>query len=417
MKKILREDAMNILKDLKTNHPEEYDLFNQLVKSSNNVNEGTSKELLDKVVKGWKNFSLAFLTATTMTPALASDLKDYSPATFNAIEKEIAMEKSKEVPTATATATPARAPITGEVVSFSFGENFNSGEKTLTDKEGLVKNIKDIKQWCVGKNLKNFKIVITASESQVTNPKGFEKPKSLARARAKVIEDLVSNLGFGKIEINAEQGTTAYKAGVDNPDDLKYKREQFVTVSIVVENSVCSMAPFTESGAQGTYEEYVSGKGELVLYTGTIPDRLVVLDNKGNVKQDSGYVATEETNSQSGYQEWKYVPIYVLKLTELRGDKAVMGSNAIVKKFDKYQDLENFMLKPGAKKTKSDTVEEALKQLEAMFKGGTKEFVIYEVGTGDRKVPFDDSKGDVKAKVYSPVGKTGFKITGLCTKP
>ncbi len=417
MKKLLREDVMNVLKDLKNNHPQEYELYKQLVAEASSVSEATSKELLDKIVKGWRNYSLAFLTAMTMTPALASDLKDYSPSTFNAIEKEVATEKSEKTPTPATIVTPARIPITGEVISFDFGQNFNSGQTTLTGKEGLVKSIEDIKQWCKGKNLKNFKIVITASESQVTNPKGFEKPKSLAQARAQVVERLVKGLGFGKIEINAIQGNTAYRAGVDKADDDKYKREQFVTVSIVVENSVCSMAPFTESGTQGTYEEYVSGKGELVLYTGTIPDRLVVLDNKGNVKQDSGYIATEETNSQSGYQEWKYVPIYILKLTQLRGDKTVMGSNAIVKNFNKYQDLVNYMLKPGATQTASKTVDQALIQLEAMFKGGgSKEFVFYEVGTGDKIVPFDDSRGDVIAKVYSPVGKTGFKITGLCNK-
>ena len=407
---------MKVLRGLKNNHPQEYELYKQLVAEASSVNEGTSKELLDKIVKGWRNYSLAFLTAITMTPALASDLKDYSPSTFNAIEKEVATEKSEKTPTSTATVTPVRTPITGEVISFNFEENFNSGQTTLTNKEGLVKNINDIKQWCKGKNLKNFKIVITASESQVTNPKGFEKPKSLAQARAQVIERLVKGLGFGKIEINAMQGKTAYRAGVDKADNPRYKAEQFVTVSIVVENSVCSMAPFTESGAQGTYEEYVSGKGELVLSTGTIPDRLVVLDNKGNVKQDSGYVATEETNSQSGYQEWKYVPIYILKLTQLRGDKTIMGSNPIIKKFNTFQDLVNYMLKPGATQTTSKTVDEALSQLEAMFEGGGAEFVLYQVGTGDIKVPFDDGKGDVKAKVYSPMGKTGFEITGLCNK-
>lgn len=394
------KDELAILRDL------------NLKLDESKLTEATAKEAaqaVKEIVQNWKNWSKYTVAAMLLIPNIANALETYSPKTLDAIRTELPAETSTKI------ATPS--PIAGEVISFNFGENFDSGKATLANEEDLNKGIKNIEEWVKGKNLKNFKIVITASESQVTNPKGFEKPKSLARARAEAIEKLVSNLGFGKIEIDTEVGPTAYKAGVDNPDDLKYKREQFVTVSIVVENSVCSMAPFTESGTQGTYEEYVSGKGELVLYTGTIPDRLVVLDNKGNVKQDSGYVATEETNSQSGYQEWKYVPIYVLKLTELRGDKAVMGSNAIVKKFDKYQDLENFMLKPGAKKTKSDTVEEALKQLEAMFKGGTKEFVIYEVGTGDRKVPFDDSKGDVKAKVYSPVGKTGFKITGLCNKP
>jgi hypothetical protein len=90
------------------------------------------------------------------------------------------------------------------------------------------------------------------------------------------------------------------------------------------------------------------------------------------IKQDTGYVATEETNAKSGYQEWKYVPIYVLKLTELKGDQNVMGSNVETIKATSYE--------------------------------------------GDLKVPFDDSKGDVKAKVYSPVGKTGFSIEGSCTR-
>jgi hypothetical protein len=93
-----------------------------------------------------------------------------------------------------------------------------------------------------------------------------------------------------------------------------------------------------------------------------------------------------------------------------------MGSNIETKRFNTFEELVKYMLKPGAKLTQSDTVDKALSQLEAMFKGGgTKEFVVYKVGTGDLKVPFDDSKGDVKAKVYSPVGKTGFSIEGRST--
>jgi hypothetical protein len=406
---------MATLKDLLPQIPQDElailrDLNQQLDES--NLTEATAKEAAQAVktiIQNWKTWSKATVAAMLLVPNIANALETYAPDTLNDIRTEVPAE------TPTKASTPA--PIPGEIISFNFGENFDSGKATLANEEGLNKGISDIEGWIKGKNLKNFKIVITASESQVTNPKGFEKPKSLARARAKVVEDLVKNLGFGKIEIDTQVGKTAYKAGVDNPDDLKYKREQFVTVSIVVENSVCSMAPFTESGTQGTYEEYISGKGNLVLYTGTIPDRLVVLDASGKVKQDTGYVATEETNSKSGYQEWKYVPIYVLKLTELKGDTHIMGSNIIVEKFNKFEDLVNYMLKPGAKQSKSDSMADALSKLEAMFKGGgSKEFVFYEVGTGDKKVPFDDSKGDVKAKVYSPVGKTGFNIKGSCTR-
>ncbi len=417
MKKLLREDVKQVLRDLKNNHPEEFELYKQLVAQASNVNETTSKELLDKIVKGWRNYSIAFLTAMTMTPALARDLKDYSPKTFNDIAKEITVDKSQQ----TQSITSAMKPLPGQVVSFDFGENFASGEVTLTNKQSLVSSIEAIKQWCKGKKLKNFKVVITASESQVTNPKGYEEPESLARARAEVIYKLVDKLklGFNKIEIDTQRGKIPYKSGVDNPDDQKYTNEQFVTVSIVVENSVCSMAPFTESGNQGTHEEYISGKGNLEIHTGTIPDRLVILDAKGKITYDTGYVATDKTNSQSGYEEWEYVPIYILKLTELASNKNVMGSK--VKYLDMsgvktFEDLKNKMLKqPGKPTTKSDTVDSALQQLEAMFNSGVRKFVAYEVGTGDLKIPFDENRGDVKVKVISPVGKTGFSITGQCT--
>ncbi len=393
------KDELAILRDLNSKLDE------------SKLTEATAKEAAQAVktiVQNWKTWSQAMLVAMLLTPNIANALETYSPNTLDAIRTEI----SAEAPTKAATPTS----IPGEVISFNFGENFDSGKTSLISKESLVKNINDIKEWVKGKNLKNFKIVITAGESQVTNPKGFESKGSLAQARAKVIEDLVGNLGFDKIEIDTKVGSTPYEKG-DDVNDPKFKAEQFVTVSIVVENSVCSMTPFSESGTQGTYEEYISGKGNLVLYTGTIPDRLVVLDASGKVKQDTGYVATEETNAKSGYQEWKYVPIYVLKLTELKGDTNIMGSNIETIKATSYEDLVNQMLKPGAKQTKSDTVDKALSQLEAMFKGGgAKEFVVYKVGTGDLKVPFDDSKGDVKAKVYSPVGKTGFSIEGSCTR-
>jgi hypothetical protein len=405
---------MATLKDLLPQIPQDElvilrDLNSKLDESK--LTEVTAKETAQAVktiVQNWKTWSKITVAAMLLIPNISNALETYSPETLNAIKTEMSAE------TPTKMKTPA--PIPGEVISFNFGENFDSGKTSLVSKEILVKNINDIKEWVKGKNLKNFKIVITAGESQVTNPKGFESKGSLAQARAKVIEDLVSNLGFDKIEIDTKVGTTPYEKG-DNVNDPKYKAEQFVTVSIVVENSVCSMTPFSESGTQGTYEEYISGKGNLVLYTGTIPDRLVVLDASGKIKQDTGYVATEETNAKSGYQEWKYVPIYVLKLTELKGDQNVMGSNVETIKATSYEDLVNQMLKPGAKQTKSDTVDKALSQLEAMFKGGgAKEFVVYKVGTGDLKVPFDDGKGDVKAKVYSPVGKTGFSIEGSCTR-
>ena len=46
----------------------------------------------------------------------------------------------------------------------------------------------------------------------------------------------------------------------------------------------------------------------------------------------------------------------------------------------------------------------------------TKEFIVYDNGKAAKVVSFDDARGDVGFKVYSPVGKTGFGVAGNCTR-
>ena len=59
------------------------------------------------------------------------------------------------------------------------------------------------------------------------------------------------------------------------------------------------MEPVSTNQGQGvesknyvTFDEYLSGKGKIEISTGTIPDRVVVLDTNGNIKQDTGYITT-----------------------------------------------------------------------------------------------------------------------------
>ena len=54
--------------------------------------------------------------------------------------------------------------------------------------------------------------------------------------------------------------------------------------------------------------------------------------------------------------------------------------------------------------------------MKKMIEKGIKEFVIYDIATQDVTLNFDDTKGEVQALVYSPVGKTGFNIKGNCTR-
>ena len=49
-------------------------------------------------------------------------------------------------------------------------------------------SVTKISDYIKGKNLKDFKLVITPGESQVPNPKGFEQKGSLAMKRAEVLK-------------------------------------------------------------------------------------------------------------------------------------------------------------------------------------------------------------------------------------
>jgi hypothetical protein len=378
------------------------------------LTEATAKEAAQAVktiITGWKTWSKAMLIAMLLTPNIANALETYAPDTLNDIKTEI----SAETPSVAAPSVS----IPGEVKSFNFGENFSSGKTSLTNKESLVTNIDDIKSWVKGKNLNNFKIVITAGESQVPNPQGFEKKGSLAEARAKVVRDLVKNLGIDKIDIVTKVGDTPYKKGND-VNDPKFKAEQFVTVSIVVDNNICGMPSSDETGKQGTasnnyvtYDNYISGKGKLVLHTGTIPDRLVILDGNGNIKQDTGYITTQKKPG-----DWKYTPMYVLELTQKRlsNPNIFTGNKIKIITVTDYEDLKSQLSNKANANVSGDEVGPALIQMKKMIEKGINEFVIYDIATQDVTLNFDDTKGEVQALVYSPVGKTGFNVKGNCTR-
>jgi hypothetical protein len=348
------------------------------------------------------------LVAMLLTPNISNALETYSPDTLNAIRTEISGEKAgKGEPTA--------------VKTEDFSQTFASGQSQIVNKQVILTKIGDLKKWISKNKTKPFKIVITASESKVPNPEGFEQGE-LAQARGEALKAVVDNLGATDVEIKTLVGGPAWDG--KNKDDVKYTKHQYVKVSIVIDTeSICSIGKISKAGEQGnsannfiTYDEYLSGDGNISLHTGTIPDRMIVLDENDRITHDIGYVATDETNAQSGYEEWYYVPIYVSKLTKLKSNQTIMGSNVETIKVTSYEDLVSKMLKPGAKQGKSDTVDKALEELKSMIESGVKEFVVYKVGTGDLKVEFMNSKGDSKVQVFSPVGKTGFDLTGQCTR-
>jgi hypothetical protein len=405
------KDELSILRDLNSKLDE------------SKLTEATAKEAaqaVKEIIQNWRGWSKAMLLAMVLTPNISNALETYSPNTLQDIRTEI----SKDTTDVAKTDPVSKKTLPNALKAFGFSQNFESGKATLSNPESIVS---DLKNWLGGKDASKFKIVIFAGESQVTNPKEFSTPGSLAQARAKELEKTANEAGFDKVEINVEIGKTPYKPG-DDINDPKYKAEQFVTINIVADNSVCSMQPIKGKGSQGeaskgyvTATEYLSGKGNLEMNTGTIPDRMVVLDANGKITHDTGYIATNKKPGQ-----WTYTPAYVLALTKARIAKSPAMANTkleVTKPLngntleEKYNDLISQLANTPNPSRTGDEIGPALIEMKKMIAKGVTEFVLYKIEDNiPAKLNFDESQGDVQMKVYSPVGNTGYDISGFCYK-
>jgi hypothetical protein len=294
---------------------------------------------------------------------------------------------------------------------------------------------------------KQFIVNVSAGESNVTNPKGFEEKGSLALARAnsvkqyfqEIFPDLIKN-GTLIIKVPADASKVAFgktpydktKGDYNNPQKRElYNQEQFVTFDIQgsgqVENvtSICNWKATITAGTGTDVADYVTtdinlqGAGILTFGTGSIPDRMVVVDNKGGIKQDTGYVAT----APHQYTSFKYVPLYVSKLTKLNKTVSVSGANVVTIKVKSIDDLMRQILSPNVTQIPTDQelmkmgeteVYNGVEELRALYSKGVKEFVVYTITSSSVTAPFDNKTGDYKVIVYSPVGKTGYNLTGKC---
>ena len=296
---------------------------------------------------------------------------------------------------------------------------------------------------------KQFVVNISAGESNVTNPKGFETKGSLALARANSVKqyfqelfpDLIKN---GTLVIRTPKdvsdivlGKTPYdktKNDNKNPQLIKlYNQEQFVNFDIQgsgqISNvkSICNWKA-TLTGGTGnasknfvTTDEDLSGKGALTFGTGRIPDRLVVLSKNGDVIQDTGYVATGALTKP--YPEFKFVPIYVSQLTKVNQTVSVSGNKIVKINANNYEELlKQLLVNPNNYITYVRTltnlpreVKEGLLALKQLCNSGVKEFVLYTIVQPETiTIPFDTAQGASKVVVYSPIGTTGYSLTGSC---
>jgi len=402
MKKVSREEAKQILNQLT---PQELEQYKQLNAAAQGVNEADVKSVVQNIAKGWKGWSTAMLMAVMMNSNIASAMNTYSPETYNAINTELSTSSLKDK----------------VINSTDFSQTFKSGAISLQNSEGIKEKITQLKKWADDNKGTNYKVTIVAGESNVTNPAGYEQKGSLAQARAEMIKQLVGQVLTGPIDVKVVKGTEKYVKGKDKADDPKYSKEQFIRIDISVEaDDLCSFQPKEKDIKQGeartqfvTFNKVVSGEGTVTITPGRVPDRLVILDGNGNVKQDTGYITT----TKSVHGDWKFTPKYVYELTKaasLGNQKGLKGVQTI--QASTYEELLS-KLQQNPQDTSPDFKHEEvgpyLKQLQNMINKGTREFVIY-TNMGSGVVPFNDSKGDVRAVVYSPLGKTGYDLVGQC---
>jgi hypothetical protein len=328
------------------------------------------------------------------------------------------------------------------------GNQFKFGEYQSDAVKKSIETLKPkIEEFIKNSGGKQFTVNISAGESNVTNPKGFETKGSLALARAnsvkqyfqEILPELIKN---GTLVIQGPTdvsqviiGKTPYdktKGDNKNPELIKqYRQEQFVNFDIKgsgqVENieSICDWTASITGSTGNPAENYVTtniklkGAGDLTFNTGSIPDRMIVVDGKGKIIKDTGYIATK----QHQYSSFKYVPLYVSRLTQLNRTVSVSGSEIVTIKANDFNNLMKQILMPGVKmpeesqlrKMGESEIFNGVEELKVLFNKGIREFVIYTVSASESiSIPFDNKTGDSKVMVYSPVGKTGYSLTGKC---
>ena len=307
-------------------------------------------------------------------------------------------------------------------INFNITDSFPSGKFTLNNTDEIDNAINQIVKYLKsGKGSLNT-IVINSSESKVPNRGVGLKPGELSKLRASEVEKYIkSKLGDSvSIKINdlgAQGPDWNSSKGKDNPNYTKF---QYVTLDLSAQK--CNFT-FKGGGTQGVASnDYITAnepdtllydKGTLTLDSGSIPDRMVVIDDSGKITQDTGYIATQKHQ----YSEYKYVPLYVSTLTELNNSVAVSGNK--LKLFtvqNDFKELLNILLINPSKYNENDNrreINEGILNLKYQFKKGVRTFVLYD-DVKSLPIPFDTNLGDKKFVIYSPLGNTGYSVTGKC---
>lgn len=331
------------------------------------------------------------------------------------------------------------------------GNQFKFGEYQSDVVKSSIAGLKpNIEKFINENGGKEFIVNISAGESNVTNPKGFETKGSLALARAnsvkqyfqEIFSDLIKK---GTLIIKSPEdvsqvvlGKTPYdktKGDIKNPEKIKlYNQEQFVTFDIVgsgnydkIIKDFCKfsrdakggVAP-PESGFLG-YNETLDissvSTGKLLtikLNPYQFPDLLVV--TLGNETKSSGFV---------GLGLASYLGI----LATILGNQYTLKGNPIPSIFP--SDIEPMPIEEAKKLFRSNIkfIEDKTKHVLTEVNWQQPANVVlesikfYKFKTNPVKsrvgvITFTKPEGvsEINVKVYSPIGDTIWNLNGACQR-
>lgn len=385
-----------------------------------NITEANGNEMLTRFMKILNSSRKSLLTAALMaslvsSPAFSTALNNAPNSVKQQVTNVMSQTKSTSKDNQNLSINPEAK------FSTNFSNVFSSGSYNLNNSELKIK-LGDLKKFLDSNKGGNYKILVTASESQVPNQEGL-KIGQLAQKRANTLVNTIKKyLGSNiKVEAMTKVGDESWDGS--NKDDERYTKDQFVKLEVFANGlTPCEINYKQATGSVATaetnyisYEEDVIQGGAINLSPGAIPDRLQINKN-GQILADTGFFA----DSQHSYsQQWVYVPLYIAELTQLLktspGSDVVKGLEKDTKHFNDFNELISVLLKDKTfdySKDSRNEIKSGLSALKSLWDGGQRDFLFYSFKKGDVKFDIGGDENSAKMLVYSPIGATGFSVKG-----
>ena len=396
--------------------------FNYILNVSSdyeNLSESAFSNIVDRLKSVAKK---GVLTATLLSSLMSTP--GFSQ-TFNQLSSSEKTEIQNMV-TTSGDETNTANYVDGDEITVDLGSYFKSGQYKLDDvsKSQIISKLGAVKEF-IKKNGGDVKVTIISSESRVPNRDAETKSKlakgELSQKRYEVAKNVLSEL-LGDVSIVKDIKVGGPEYSGDDVNQSKYSDHQFVKVKVSVNKDIWSFKKVEKGEQAGKTSGYVGaeytfnareGSGVIKLDPGSIPDRCKVFVD-GKEVGDTGFF----TNKEHSYQEFNYVPLYVLSLTKMYNENPASEAIEGVKIVDvsSAKQLNDILLKDKSydiskdKRTRSEVNSSYQELISMVSKGQSVKIALYNKVSSDIDLKLSSSDKKVVVKVYSPVKNTEFSV-------